>query len=200
VRANARQVELIHDGHGALKMLDPLRLRILEELRSPESAAGVARKLNLPRQKVNYHLRELEKHGFVEQVEERRKGNCTERIVRATARYYLILPQAVGQLAVEPSAIEDHFSSTYLVAVAAEAIREVAYAQKAAKKSAKKLATLTVQSEIQFASAADRSAFAEELSNAVAKIVRKYHTDENSGRRFKLFLGMYPSIPKEETA
>ena len=48
MRPNARHVELVHDSGGALAMLDPLRLQILEGLRSPDSASGVARKLGLP--------------------------------------------------------------------------------------------------------------------------------------------------------
>ena len=44
----------------------------------------MGRDLGLSRQKVNYHLRALEDAGLVEHVEDRRRGNCTERIVRAT--------------------------------------------------------------------------------------------------------------------
>jgi DNA-binding transcriptional ArsR family regulator len=183
----------VHDSRGAHKMLDPLRLQILEGLRSPDSASGVARKLGLPRQKVNYHLRELEKHGFVEQVEERRKGNCTERIVRATARHYLILPQTLGQMAADPATIQDRFSSTYLVAVAAQAIQDLAHLRQRAEEAQKKLATLTLQTEIQFASAAQRAAFAQELSNQVAKLIRKHNHEGKAGRRFKMFLGLYPA-------
>src|SRR5262250_3074362 len=58
-------------------------MRILEQLAEPDSAAGVARRLKLPRQQISYHLRELEHAGLVELVEERRKGNCLERVVRA---------------------------------------------------------------------------------------------------------------------
>ena len=201
MRANSRHVELIHDGPGALAMLDPLRLQILEELRSPDSASGVARKLGLPRQKVNYHLRELEKHGFVEHVEERRRGNCVERIVQATARYYLILPKTLGQLSIDAGALrdQDRFSSTYLVAVAAHAIQDLALLQQRAEKAEKKLATLTLQSEIQFASAADRNAFAEELSNEVAKLIIKHTREGKGSRKFRMFLGLYPALIEKET-
>jgi hypothetical protein len=50
--------------------------------------------LALPRQQVGYHLRALEQAGLVELVEERRKGNCIERIVRAAACSYVISPEA----------------------------------------------------------------------------------------------------------
>jgi DNA-binding transcriptional ArsR family regulator len=191
-------VELVHDARGALAMLGPLRIQILEGLRSPNSASGVARDLGLPRQKVNYHLRELEKHGFIEPVEERRRGNCVERIVQATARYYLILPQALGQLAADPETVQDRFSSTYLLAVAAQAIQDLAHLRQRAKEAEKKLATLTLQADLDFASAAERNAFAEELSNQIAKLIRKYHRDRKGGRRFRMFLGLYPAVARKE--
>jgi hypothetical protein len=115
----------------------------------------------------NYHLRELEKHGLIEQLEERKKGNCVERIVRATARHYLISPEALGNLASDPGQIQDRFSSTYLVAVAARAIRDLAVLRTRAEKAGKKLATFTLETNVRFASAADQHAFAEELANAV---------------------------------
>ena len=60
----------------------------------------------------------------MELVAERRRGNCTERVVRATARRYVISPEVLGELGGEPEGPRDHFSSTYLVAAAARAIRD----------------------------------------------------------------------------
>ncbi len=56
----------------------------------------LAARSGLARQKVNYHLRELERHGLVELVEERRKGNVTERVMRATAASFVISPAALA--------------------------------------------------------------------------------------------------------
>ncbi|MCI0416287.1 helix-turn-helix domain-containing protein [bacterium] len=190
-------LKFIDDGRRAAVVLDPLRLQILEGLGEPDSAAGLARRLGLPRQKVNYHLRELEKHGLLERVEERRKGNCTERIVRATARAYLISPEALGPLAADPDKIQDHFSSTYLVAVAARAIQELATLREQADQAKKKLATFTLQTSIRFVNTADRNKFARELSNTLAKLSAKYHDEKTSrGRIFRVFAGIYPAITK----
>lgn len=184
---------------GASALLNPLRLQILERLREPDSASGLARLMKLPRQKLNYHLRELEKHGLVEPVEERKRGNCVERIVRATARYYLISPAALGNLATDPEQIQDRFSSTYLVAVAARAIHDLAVLRTRAEKAGKKLATFTLETDVKFASAADLNAFSEELSNAVARLVTKYHDEKTSGgRHYKFIIGSYPKITKKE--
>jgi DNA-binding transcriptional ArsR family regulator len=188
-------LRLIDHPAGAAALLDPMRLRLLQHLDTPDSATGLARRLRLPRQKVNYHLRELESHGLVELVEQRRKRNCIERVVRATARSYVISPDLLGRLAADPARVADRFSSAYVVALAAKLIRDTAQLQREAEKAGKKLATLSLESEIAFASAARRHEFAEELATAVAHLVAKYHDQHAPGsRRFRLVLAAHPAI------
>lgn len=193
-------VDMVAGAARAATLLKPMRLEILDALREPGSAATVARRLGIARQKVNYHLRELEKAGFLEEVEERRTGNCIERIVRAKATHYLIDPEVLGSLAADPDAIQDRFSSTYLVALAAQAIRDLGALREKASAAKKRIATFSLQTDIRFANAADRQAFAEELANDVARLVAKYHDDHaEGGRNFRLFLGAYPARRKEQS-
>jgi DNA-binding transcriptional ArsR family regulator len=193
-------IHVIDHPSGAAAVMHPLRRRILQQLETADSATGVSKRLGLPRQKVNYHLRQLEAEGLVELVEERRKRNCTERVVRAVARSYLISPETLGSLASDPSRVRDRASSAYLVAVAAELIRDVATMRAAAAREKKKLPTLTMQSEVRFATPEDQSAFAEELSATVADLVAKYHDEAApGGRSFNLVAGAYPT-PRKETS
>jgi DNA-binding transcriptional ArsR family regulator len=83
----------------AVCLLHPLRRRLVARLREPASASALARDLAVPRQKINYHLRELEKRGLVRLVEERRRGSCTERIVVAAATSFVLAPEVLGDLA-----------------------------------------------------------------------------------------------------
>ncbi|MGD9692318.1 MAG: winged helix-turn-helix domain-containing protein [Phycisphaerales bacterium] len=195
----SEDVDLVHDPARAAALLHPLRQRILKALSTPDSASGVARKLNLPRQKTNYHLRELEREGFLELVEERRKGNCVERLVRATARSYLIDPTAVGGLPDEdPDATRDRFSATYLIAAAARVIRDIATLRHRASKANQRLATMTLETELSFSSPAARHAFAEELAQEVARLVAKHHDPNHPDARLhRAVLGLYPAITKD---
>ena len=63
------EVAVIDDPAVAGVSLDPMRSRLLAALAEPGSATTLAARVGLPRQKVNYHLRELERHGLVELVE-----------------------------------------------------------------------------------------------------------------------------------
>ena len=178
----------------AALLLDPLRRRLLEELREPDSAAGLARRLRLPRQKVNYHVRELEKQRLVELVGRRRRGNCTARILRATARAYVISPTALGGIGSDPRAMRDRFSAEYLVAVAARAVQEVGELGARAQATGRRLATLTLETEVRFASAEARAGFTEELTEAVARLADKYHDAKASGgRTFRFVFAGYPA-------
>ena len=85
-------VHVIGEGGPATSALHPLRREILSELAEPESAAGLARRIGVPRQQVNYHIRQLEEQGLVKLVGERRVRNCIERLVQAVGRSYMISP------------------------------------------------------------------------------------------------------------
>jgi len=191
---SAQPLHLFEDPRLAARALHPTRLRILEALREPGSASSLARQFGLPRQRVRYHLHELEKQGLVEAVEERRRGNCVERVVRARASHYLVNPEALGSLAADPSQIADRFSSTYLVAVASQTIREVASLRARAAAAGKPLATLTLHFDIRFASAAQRNAFALEVSQEMDRLVAKYHDEKTpGGRTFRFSFTGYPA-------
>jgi DNA-binding transcriptional ArsR family regulator len=158
---------MIRDRGRAAALLQPQRLRLLEGLGEPDSAAGLARRLGWPRQQVNYHLRELERAGLVELVEERRRGNCVERVMAAAARRFVISPEVLGELGAQVAHAGDHFSPDCLVAVAARTICELGELRACADESGERLATMTLESEIRFASVDDRNAFAKELSGIV---------------------------------
>jgi DNA-binding transcriptional ArsR family regulator len=195
----AAAIQVIQSAEAVSTLFSPARMRILEQLENPDSAAGVARRLDLPRQQVSYHMRELEQAGLVELVEERKKGNCLERVVRAAARSYIISPEALGKLGATPEQQRDRFSLGYLVSLAARAIRDLAVLCGRAEKAGKRVATLALEVEVRFASAEARNAFAEELAQDVARIAAKYHDEAApSGRRFRFFGGVYPVITREE--
>ena len=118
-------VAVIADPAAAEAALEPARARLLAQLTEPRSAAMLAAAVGLPRQKVNYHLRTLERHGLVELVEERRKGNMTERLLQAAAASYVISPSALAAVAPDPARAPDRLSARWLLALAAQLVRDV---------------------------------------------------------------------------
>src|SRR5919198_2243671 len=190
-------VAVIEDPAAAEVSLDPVRAGLLAALAEPASASTLAPRAGISRQKANYHLRALERHGLVELVEERRKGNCIERVLRATAAAYVISPSALAAVAPDPDRSPDQLSARWLIALAARLVREVGELASRAAAARKGFATFAIDSEIRFASAADRAAFAAELSDAVEHLVAKYHDETAAGgRKHRLVVGVHPSITR----
>jgi DNA-binding transcriptional ArsR family regulator len=155
----------------------------------------LAAQLGLARQKVNYHLRALERHGLVELVEERRKGNFTERVLRATAASYVISPSALAAVEPDPGRAPDRVSAAWLLAVASRLVRDVGELLGGAARARQRVATFALDGEVRFASAADRAAFAEELASAVAGLVARYHEPAAPrGRDHRLVVALHPTI------
>jgi DNA-binding transcriptional ArsR family regulator len=192
-------VTVIEDPGAAEASLDPIRARLLAALAVPGSASTLGARVGLPRQKVNYHLRALERHGLVELVEERRKGNCTERVLQATAASYVISPSALSAVAPDPSRQPDQRSARWLLAVAGRLVSEVGELISASRGAGKPLATLGIDSEVRFASAKQRAAFAAELAQAVNGLVSKYHDeDAPAGRSHRFVVALHPTITKHK--
>ncbi|WP_372347021.1 ArsR/SmtB family transcription factor [Streptomyces sp. KL116D] len=189
-------VTVIEDPAAAAVSLDPTRARLLAELtEGPASAAMLAAKVGLPRQKVNYHLKALEKHGLVELAGERRKGNVTERLMRATAASYVISPGALGAVQPDPDRARDQLSARWLLALAARLVRDVGALLTGAARARKRLATFALDGEVRFASAADRAAFVTELTQGVEALILKYHDGAaEGGRDHRVVVALHPEL------
>ena len=192
---------VVADARQAAVLLDPTRQAIVRSLLvEPGSAAALAVRLGEPRQRLNYHLRELEAAGLVELVEERRKGNCIERVMRASARGFLLDPAVFDVGDVGGGELQDRFSATALIAVAARAVREVAALREGAAARRKRLATLAVDAQVRLSSPAAFAAFAADLAEAVAGVVAKHHdAGAGEGRSFRVTAAAYPAAAGART-
>lgn len=187
-------VEVISDPAAAITALDPVRTRLLAELGEPASAATLATRTGISRQKVNYHLRALEHRGLVVAAGERKWGGLTERLMVASASSYVVSPQALGPVGADPARSADRLSASYLVALAARSVREVGELWRRSRDADKRLATLSIDTAVRFASPSERARFASDLTDAVTSLVARYH-DETAprGRTHRLVVAAYPA-------
>jgi DNA-binding transcriptional ArsR family regulator len=193
-------IQVINDPAAATVALEPVRSRLLSELATPASAATLGARVGLARQKVNYHLNALEAHGLVQLAEQRKWGGLTERLLVATATSYVVSPSAMGPVAVDPAREMDRLSANYLIALGARVIREVGDLVRRAKATGKRLATLSIDTEVRFKSPTERAAFTNELTQAIATLVSKYH-DESApgGRAHRLVIVAHPLPQKSDS-
>ena len=160
--------------------LSPLRRSLLELLKSPASATQLAAALDLPRQRVNYHVRALEQAGLVELVEERQRRGCVERVLRARPGRSV------------DAGVQDQFAATHLVSVAADTAREVERMSAAASDAGKRLLTFTVETTVRFGAPGDVHEFTSDLAEAVRQIALKYDTE--TGRPYRVVALGHPGV------
>ncbi|WP_370552463.1 MULTISPECIES: ArsR/SmtB family transcription factor [unclassified Conexibacter] len=189
-------LDVIEDPRAAVVALDPIRARLLAELRQPASAATLAGRVGLTRQKVNYHLRAIERHGLVTVAEERRHGGLTERLLVATAASYVVSPGALGPLGGDPARSREKLGARWLIACAARVVREVG----AAVRRDEQTPTFALDAEVRLASPAARAAFAADLADAVTAVVQRHHVDDGRPHRLLVAAHEIPREPKEQEA
>ena len=141
---------------------------------------------------------ELWSPGLVELVELRRRRGCTERRLRPTARAYLISADFLEELAADPRDLQDRFSSDYLIALASRLVQEVAGLREAAARLNQRLPTLALQLDVSFDSAAARSRFAQELTDALAGLAACYQSRSNRSRPYRFMVGGHPRIQDKD--
>ena len=198
-------LQTIGTARRAASLLLPLRLRLLALAREPVSSTELARQLGLPRQRVNYHVRKLERAGLLRAAERRRRRNLIEQRYVATAQSYLLSPDLLGPLAADWRSIQDTASADYLLALTEQVRTDVTRAAAEASAEDKRLATLSIKSQFRFETAAERAAFAEAVRAALVDVIAR-HSSPNRledgrpgrGRPYRLVLTCYPAPSEPE--
>jgi hypothetical protein len=193
-------LELLRDRAQAAALFQhPLRGKILAALLEPDSATGVAKRMNLPRQTVNYHVRELAKVRLLARASRRLRRRLFEQCYVATARGYVLSPELLGNLAADPALVADTLSADYLLGLGSKLQSELVCSLDLAAAAGKRFAALSLNTQLRFTSSEQQVAFAEELQRAVLGVVARHSSpiaradgSFAEGRAFRLVLGCYP--------
>lgn len=188
----ARPTALLDDLDAAHLALAPIRRRILASLVEPASAAGLAERLDMPRQRIGHHLRALEAAGLVQPAGERRKRGFVERLFVAAPN--LVVDPALLQTPPDPASVtaQDRHAVDHLIGTVSAMVRDVARMRTAAETEGSRLLTLTVEADLTFATPADFDAFSDAVAAAVAELARTYAAP--TGRRYRLTAVAHPAV------
>ena len=209
VRPEAPELVTVDDPRQAGLLLHPLRSRLLALAREPASSSELARRLGLPRQRVNYHVRALEAAGFLKPAGRQRKRNMIEQRYVATARSFVLSPVVLGPVGADWRDIADPASADYLLALTEQVRGDVARVREEAAADGKRVSTLSLKSQFRFETPGQREEFARAVREAIVGVIAR-HTSPNRldngrpgrGRPFRLVLACYPAPaerPAEET-
>ncbi len=188
-----QELLVVSDAQKLGLLADSLKSEILREMDRPQTTADLALIMGMPRQKLGYHVRQLEDAGLLVRVGETRRGNCVARKLQSVARHIIVYKS-------DPDAPipQDRFSSSWLVAQCATAIREIGVMSLDADSVGEKLPTMSVDAEIAFDNPQEQQAFAQELSELIAALVDRYGSSSSDARRFRFFAASYPKLSEQQ--
>lgn len=186
----------VDDADGLQALAHPVRLKILDALRTPGSAADAARACGIPRQNVNQHLKKLERAGLIEKVDEVPTGNFVASIFRTIAPTIVISPRAVWADGRRLDAMREQVSLENLVTVGERLGRDAAVLLDRATFDGESVASAAVEAEVSFPDEASRAAFMHDYLAAVGPLLDRYGARQ--GRPYKVSLTAYPD-PQADT-
>jgi DNA-binding transcriptional ArsR family regulator len=170
----------------------PFRQRLLEALTTPDSAASLARRYDMSRQRIGYHMRDLEKAGCIEQAGERQQRGLTEKLYRTRPLAYVHSPPSSDLLS-----RRDRFSWAALVNLVGRTLADLVALRRGADAQGKRLATLGIEAEVYFDTPAQRKAFTEDLIDAVEGVLREHERPVvEKSRGFRVIVGAFPKPPE----
>lgn len=176
----------------ALALLNPMRADILRLLADPMSASEVARQMGETPQKINYHLKSLEKVELVRRSGTRQVKNLIEVLYRAVARTYVI-PDAFGWPEELTNRMKDQGALRQLLNQA-ERIRQDALRLMEASDASEEVPSAIVETEVALPDEETRAAFLRDYEEAVRAVAAKYRLSGAAEGGFRAVLAVYPHI------
>jgi DNA-binding transcriptional ArsR family regulator len=175
-------------------LAQPLRLRILDALREPGTAARVARQVGQSRQNVAYHVRELERLGLVRRVRERRNGNFVEQVFESVASTFVLSQRATWADDRRLEALQGQLSLEALVRLGERVQRDAAGLLDRAAFDGELVPSVSIDVEVRFADETARGAFMDECLRLLGPLLKKYGS--RRGRTYRVAVAAYPD-PEE---
>lgn len=184
-----QEVYRLESPEQALALLNPLRAEILRILSEPSSASEVGRQLGEAPQKINYHLKALEKVGLIRRSGTRQVKNLIEVLYQSIARTFII-PESFGWPEETVSKLKEQGALRHLITLS-ERMRSDALRLMEASDEAEEVPSATMETEVYLPDEADRQAFIRDYAEAMKALAEKYRTpDKKNG--YRVLMAVYP--------
>lgn len=190
-----KEVQSIDTLERAQALLHPLRVRLLALAAEPVSAVELARELGETPQKINYHLKELEKAGLLKKVREEKVRNLTKAYYQVQARSLLFSPGFVAERGADARVARDQVSLHNLLGLSHELERDVIGLLNRSKSEGMAAASLGAKAELAFPDGEARRGFLEAYVSMLDELVRRFGAREGSpaNERYTALLAVYPT-------
>lgn len=183
---------LVESPEQAMVLLNPLRAEILNKLTGPASAAEVARMINETPQRINYHLKALEKVGLVRRVGTRQVRNLVEVLYQAIARTF-VLSESLNWNPQTVKKMKDQGSLSHLITASERIKRDALLLMERSDENAD-VPSATLETAVRLKNQEQRHAFVQEYVQMVKQLVEKYQSASSEDEAFNVIVAVYPKM------
>ncbi|MFC0189299.1 winged helix-turn-helix domain-containing protein [Fictibacillus aquaticus] len=188
-----KETFLVTDPEQAACLLHPVRSEMISLLKDPASATELSKAMNETPQKLNYHLKTLEKLGLVYRSGTRNVRNLVEVMYQAAGKSFILsdclgMPQEKIQKLKDQSALAHVLALTDKMKADAVSLMEQA--------DEEEVPTAIMEAVIQLSSRQQRSQFMQDYTDMLKKLIERYQAvDNEQSTPYQVSLAVYP-IPK----
>jgi DNA-binding transcriptional ArsR family regulator len=184
-----KEVYRLENPEQALALLNPLRVEILRIMNEPASASEVGRQLRETPQKINYHLKSLEKVGLIQRSGSRQVKNLIEVLYQSISKNFII-PESFGWSEETVSRMKDQGALTHLITIS-ERMRSDALQLMETSEQNVEIPSAAMETEVYLPDEADRQAFIHDYAEAIKLLAEKYRTDSRNNA-YRVLMAVYP--------
>jgi DNA-binding transcriptional ArsR family regulator len=192
-----RETYLVESPDQATALLNPLRAEILSKMKEPASSAEIARLIRESSQKVNYHVKALEKVGLVKRVGTRNVRNLVEVLYQSIAKTF-VLSESLGWEPETIQKIKDQGSLKHLITTSERIKRDAFYLLERSDKN-ETIPSATLDMTVQLENEELRKEFIQEYVSMMKALVEKYQSPQASeSDTYNVIMAIYPQTREGE--
>jgi DNA-binding transcriptional ArsR family regulator len=197
LKQKIRETYLVESPDQATALLNPLRAEILSKMKEPTSSAEVARMIKETPQKVNYHVKALEKVGLVKRVGTRNVRNLVEVLYQSIAKTF-VLSESLGWKPDTIQRMKDQGSLRHLITTSERIKRDAFYLMEQSDQD-EVIPSATLDMGVHLENEEKRNAFVQEYVSMVKNLVEKYQAPHVSKYdTYNVVLAVYPQTNEGE--
>jgi DNA-binding transcriptional ArsR family regulator len=197
LKQEIRETYLVESPDQATALLNPLRAEILSKMKEPASSAEIARLIKESSQKVNYHVKALEKVGLVKRVGTRNVRNLVEVLYQSIAKTF-VLSESLGWEPETIQKIKDQGSLKHLITTSERIKRDAFYLMERSDQD-ETIPSATLDMTVQLENEESRKAFVQEYVSMVKGLVERYQSPQAPEKdTYNVIVAIYPQAREGE--
>lgn len=174
----------------AAALLHPVRSEIIRLLKEPRSATELSKVMNDSAQKVNYHLKTLEKVGLVMRAGTRNVRNLVEVLYRSAGRTFL-LSDSLGLSQETIQKLKDQTALAHVLSLTEKIKRDAVSLMEEAE--CEEIPSAVMEMELSLLGEEERQAFLQDYADMLSELIKKHHDPKHgNSKTFHVSMAMYP--------